>query len=134
MSFCKANGFNGNFFDETFFTDQENGLETFFKNYYNNWISELDRNQRGFSPFNLNIRHDLDSLVKQYTKSKHFLDAIIHRPSDTSDVINRVAATTTDREIRLMSNHSHCQYLTMCWKGINEFIHTQIKIQENGKP
>jgi hypothetical protein len=133
LSFCKVNGFDPDFFNETYFTDEEGGLEKFFNVYYKNWIIELESNQRSFSPFNLLAEKSLNTLVRRFEKERHFLDGILTRPTDVTDLLNKVSATVTDKEVRIMDSNPQGQYLTMCWKGTNKFLDTKIKIRENGK-
>jgi hypothetical protein len=137
LTFCRVNDFNSTFFSDTYFTDSENGLETFFTNYYNTWISELNENQRGFSPFNLKVTKSFNSLVngESYQSDKHILDNIIKRPTDISDLLNRVSLVATKKEVKQLNETlKFCQYLSMCFKGTESFINSKLKIKENAKP
>ena len=136
LTFCKSNDFNNSFFQDSFFTDSESGFEKFFENYYKAWITDLNENQRGFSPFNLGEKTNFNSLVKGKTTSsnKHLFDGILKRPCDISDLLNYISRKSTNSEIKKISqSQKHTKYLSMCLLGIEEFINSQIKINENAK-
>jgi hypothetical protein len=134
LTFCKANDFNSSFFSDTFFTDGENGFEKFFENYYKPWLSELNDNQRGFSPFDLKVTKSFNSLLKGKSSSsdKHLLDGITKRPSDLSDLLTQVALVSTKKENKQLNESlKFCQYLSMCYQGTESFINSKLKIKEN---
>lgn len=134
LTFCKSNDFNTNFFSDSFFTDGESGMEKFFTNYYNTWITELNENQRGFSPFNLKVTKSFNSLVngESYSPDKHLFDGIFTRPSDISDLLNQVSLVATKKSIKqLNESEKFCQYLLMCFQGTDSFINSKLKIKEN---
>lgn len=134
LTVCKANDFNNNFFNETFFTDPENGLEKFFTGYYMPWINELNDNQRGFSPFNLTSSKNFNSLVngESYHSERHLLDGIAKRPTDISDLVNHVSLAATNKHIKqLKETLKICQYISICFQGTESFINSKFKLQEN---
>ena len=134
LTFCKSNDFNTNFFNDNFFTDGESGLEKFLTNYYNTWITELNENQRGFSPFNLKVTKSFNSLVngESHSPDKHLFDGIFTRPSDISDLLNQVSLVATKKGIKqLNESEKFCQYLLMCFQGTESFINSKLKIKEN---
>jgi len=134
ISFCKANNFSANFFQNEFFTDEENGLETFFNEFYNKWISDLESNQRSFIPFNLKVNKSFNHLVIGNESDNNFWDGYFTRPIDKSDLLNRISKTTVNKEVRLLKDSfKNCQYLTMCWQGSTKFVQTNFNAQENGK-
>jgi len=136
ITFCKANDFTRSFFNESFFTNSENGLEKFFQDYYDTWITELDNNQRGFSPFNLKVNKSFNSLIngKSYSSDKHLFEGIFRRPSDITDLLNKVSLTSNKKDIkRHNESQKYCQYILMCCQGIDSFIHSKFKIKDNGK-
>ena len=134
ISFCKANNFSANFFQNEFFTDEEYGLETFFNEFYNKWISELESNQRSFIPFNLKVNKSFNHLVIGNESDNNFWDGYFTRPIDKSDLLNRISKTTVNKEVRLLKDSfKNCQYLTMCWQGSTKFVQTNFNAQENGK-
>ena len=134
ISFCKSNDFNIRFFNDTFFTDQETGIETFFNEFYSQWIKELEENQRSFKPYNLKFDKKFRQLIVGDEYDSKFLDGYISKPIDISDLLNKISTTITKKEIRLLnSDFKHCQYISMCWEGALEFINTHYKIKDNGK-
>jgi len=133
LAFCKVNDFNNEFFNNNFFTDQETGLEMFFKEFYSKWISELYENQRSFRPFNLEHNKNYRNLVVGDKLDKHFWDGIFTIPVDSSDLLNKISKTITEKDVRLLKeDNKNCQYLSVCWKGSKIFVQTHFKTQENG--
>lgn len=131
LPYCKSNGFNTDFFNSDFFTGNETGLETFFTNYFNNWIDELDGNQRAFSPFNLKVNESFNFLVNGYNPDKHLLDGKVKQPVDLSDLQLTMAKMTSDSAIKKIDdNNKNCRYIQMCWKASNDFITSKIKIEK----
>ena len=123
-----------NFFQNEFFTDEENGLETFFNEFYNKWISDLESNQRSFIPFNLKVNKSFNHLVIGNESDNNFWDGYFTRPIDKSDLLNRISKTTVNKEVRILKDSfKNCQYLTMCWQGSTKFVQTNFNAQENGK-
>jgi len=134
LSFCKANDFSTNFFQNDFFADEENGLEIFLNEFYSKWISELEKNQRSFIPFNLKVNKSFNHLVYGNESEKRLFDGYFSKPVDKSDLLNRISKTTIDKDVRLLKDSlKYCQYLTMCWLGSTEFVQTNFKSQDNGK-
>lgn len=134
LTFCKSNDFSSLFFNDSYFIDNEFGLERFFSIYYDTWIKELQENQRGFSPFNLKVTKSFNSLVNgnSYNSEKHIFDNIIKRPTDIYDLVNRIAIVATNKELKQISESlKFCQYLSMCFQGTESFINTKLKIKEN---
>ena len=135
LTFCKSNDFNSLFFNDSFFTNTEYGFERFFSIYYDTWIKELQDNQRGFSPFNLKVTKNFNSLVNgnSYQSEKHIFDNIFKRPTDISDLVNRISLVATKKEhMQLSESLKFCQYLSMCFQGTESFINSKLKIKENG--
>jgi len=133
LSFCRINNFSDSFFKNQFFSDEENGLDLFFNEFFNNWLTELKQNQRSFKPFNLKVDKSFNQLVESNETDKKFWDGLFLKPVDMSDLLNRISKTTVEKDIRLLKDKSmYCQYLTMCWKGSEKFVQTNFNAQENG--
>lgn len=134
LTFCKVNNFNKSFFNDSFFTDSENGFEKFFTSYYDTWIKELNENQRGFTPFNLKVTKNFNSLVngKNYQSEKHIFTNIFKRPTDISDLVNRISLVASKKELKQLNETlKFCHYLSMCFQGTESFINSKLKIKEN---
>ncbi len=130
LSFCKTNDLDKDFFNDVFFTNNENGFEVFL-NKFNIWISELDSNSRAFSPFDLTEIQSFNSLIngKNTYIEKHLFDGILTRPTDISDILTRVASKAGKKEIsKLNASQKHCKYLMMCHQGLESFITSKLKI------
>lgn len=131
LPYCKANGFNIDFFNSDFFTENETGLEMFFDNYFIPWLSELDANQRGFSPFNLKVNSNFNYLVNGYNTEDNVLDGIFRQPVDMSHLHLKMAELTSESSIKKIDdNNNNCRYIQMCWKASNDFISSKIKIEK----
>ena len=134
LPFCKTFDFNEKFFDDGFFKDNEVGLDNFMNEFYSRWIDELEKNQRSLRPFNLELNSRFEKLIVGNELSSNYFDGLFIKPIDRSDILNRVAKTVTDDDIRNLDQDSkHCKYMRMCWKATKEFVNENYKIEDNGK-
>jgi hypothetical protein len=134
LPYCKSNGFNSDFFESDFFNGLETGLDKFFKQYFNPWISELNVNQRGFTPFNLKVGSSFNALVNGYSKEKKALDGLIIQPVDISDLMLKMAEATNNALVKKIDDtNKYSRYLTMNWNATNDFVSSKIKILENNE-
>jgi len=129
LSLCKLNDFTEAFFNSEDFTDNEHGLELFLSQYHK-WISELEANQRSFSPFDLGAGRNFSTLIRsgRNTTDRHLFNGIFKRPSDMSDLLNRTAMASGRNTIkRISGDRKLCRYFLMCYQGTGDFIDSVIK-------
>ena len=125
LPFRRSSGFDDKFFNDPFF---DTLLEKFIKEYYNKWLTELENNERSFSPFSVKDKEAFHDLIKESSVKKSTFEGLFKESFDVYDVFVNMAKN----ENRFFENNKInkiYQYIQMSRDGILKTLKANIQFK-----